>query len=74
MLRTGEGRGEQWQLDVAQAVRRLTGLSLWHSRVLATQVPALVLDGMPQQAATAAVLALRDAGAQAETGQRSGDA
>ncbi|MFD8722717.1 ribosomal protein L7/L12 [Streptomyces sp. NPDC059629] len=61
-------------LDVAQAVRRLTGLSLWRSKVLATRVPALILDGVPQEDATAAVLALRDAGAQAEAGQRSGDA
>lgn len=61
-------------LDVAQAVRRLTGLSLWRSKVLATRVPALILDGVPQEDATAAVLALRDAGAQAETKQRSGDA
>ncbi|MGW4908572.1 ribosomal protein L7/L12 [Streptomyces sp. NPDC004270] len=54
-------------LDVAQVVRRLTGLSLWRSKVLATQVPALILGGVPQEDAAAAVLALREAGAQAET-------
>ncbi|WP_413758360.1 ribosomal protein L7/L12 [Streptomyces sp. MMBL 11-3] len=53
-------------LDVAQVVRRLTGLSLWHSKVLATQVPARVLDGVPQEVAEAAIAALRDVGAQAE--------
>ncbi|MEV1067973.1 ribosomal protein L7/L12 [Streptomyces sp. NPDC050263] len=53
-------------LDVAQAIRRLTGLSLWHSKVLATQIPAVVLDGVPQEDAEAAVAALRDAGAEAE--------
>jgi large subunit ribosomal protein L7/L12 len=53
-------------LDVARAVRRLTGLSLWRSKVLAMQVPALILDGVPQEDAEAAVTALRDAGAQAE--------
>ncbi|MEV0184887.1 ribosomal protein L7/L12 [Streptomyces sp. NPDC050625] len=53
-------------LDVAQVVRQMTGLSLWRSKVLATQVPALILDGVPQEDATAAVLALRDVGAQAE--------
>lgn len=54
-------------LDVAQAVRRLTGLSLWHSKVLAMQVPAAILVGVPQDDADAAVTALREAGAPAET-------
>ncbi|MFF4503023.1 ribosomal protein L7/L12 [Streptomyces sp. NPDC001401] len=54
-------------LEVAQVVRRLTGLSLWRSKVLATQVPAVILDGVSQEDATAAVVALRNAGAQAET-------
>ncbi|MFF7599303.1 ribosomal protein L7/L12 [Streptomyces mirabilis] len=53
-------------LDVAQVVRRLTGLSLWRSKVLATQVPARILDGVLQEDAEAAVAALRDVGAQAE--------
>ncbi|NEB96171.1 ribosomal protein L7/L12 [Streptomyces bauhiniae] len=53
-------------LDVVQVVRRLTGLSLWHSKVLVTQVPALILEGVPEEDATAAVSALREAGAQAE--------
>ncbi|MFJ1732491.1 ribosomal protein L7/L12 [Streptomyces sp. NPDC088254] len=54
-------------MDVVQVVRRLTGLSLWRSKVLATQVPAVVLAGVPEEEAVAAVSALRDAGAQAET-------
>ncbi|MFF2513384.1 ribosomal protein L7/L12 [Streptomyces sp. NPDC058086] len=53
-------------LDVAQVVRRLTGLSLWRSKVLAAQVPATILDGVLQEDAEAAVAALRDVGAQAE--------
>ncbi|MFF7882045.1 ribosomal protein L7/L12 [Streptomyces sp. NPDC007896] len=53
-------------LDVAQVVRRLTGLSLWRSKVLATQVPAMILDGVLQEDAEAAVADLRDVGAQAE--------
>lgn len=53
-------------LDVAQVVRRLTGLSLWRSKVLATQVPALILVGVPQEDAEAAVTALRAAGALAQ--------
>ncbi|MFF4249084.1 ribosomal protein L7/L12 [Streptomyces sp. NPDC001822] len=53
-------------LDVAQVVRRLTGLSLWRSKVLATQVPALILDGVYQEDAEAAVTALRAAGALAQ--------
>lgn len=49
-------------MDVVQVVRRLTGLSLWRSKVLATQV----LAGVPQEDAAAAVSALRDVGAQVE--------
>ncbi|MEU1537293.1 ribosomal protein L7/L12 [Actinacidiphila glaucinigra] len=57
-------------LDVAQVVRRLKGLSLWHSKVLVTQVPAVILTGVPEEVASTAVSALRDAGAQAETRER----
>jgi large subunit ribosomal protein L7/L12 len=53
-------------LDVAQVVRRLTGLSLWRSKVLATQVPAVILGGVPREDADEAVAALRHAGARAE--------
>ncbi|MFE4581045.1 ribosomal protein L7/L12 [Streptomyces chartreusis] len=58
-------------IDVAQVIRRLTGLSLWRSKVLATQAPAVVLNSVPEEDAVAAVSALRDAGAQAETRERS---
>ncbi|MFF5372049.1 ribosomal protein L7/L12 [Streptomyces sp. NPDC013187] len=54
-------------MDVVQVVRRLTGLSLWRSKVLVTRVPAVVLAHVPEEDATAAVSALRDAGAHAET-------
>ncbi|MEU2550811.1 ribosomal protein L7/L12 [Streptomyces sp. NPDC013313] len=53
-------------MDVVQVVRRLTGLSLWRSKILATQVPAVILAGVPQEDAVAAVSALRVVGAQAE--------
>lgn len=53
-------------MDVVQVVRRLTGLSLWRSKVLATQVPAVILAGVPEEDAAAAVSALRDVGARAE--------
>ncbi|MEU3738264.1 ribosomal protein L7/L12 [Streptomyces sp. NPDC032198] len=53
-------------LDVAQVVRRLTGLSLWSSKARATQAPAVILGDLSQEAAEAAVAALRDAGACAE--------
>jgi large subunit ribosomal protein L7/L12 len=52
--------------DVAQVVRRLSGLSLWRSKVLATQIPAVILAGVPQEDAEAAVTALRQVGARAE--------
>ncbi|MYX35043.1 MULTISPECIES: ribosomal protein L7/L12 [unclassified Streptomyces] len=57
-------------LDVAQVVRRLKGLSLWHSKVLVTEVPAVILAGVPEEVAATAVSALREAGAQAETRER----
>ncbi|MFD8802863.1 ribosomal protein L7/L12 [Streptomyces atroolivaceus] len=53
-------------LDVAQVVRRLTGLSLWRSKDLATQLPAVILGGVPQGDAESAVAALREVGAQAQ--------
>ncbi|AGS70378.1 ribosomal protein L7/L12 [Streptomyces collinus] len=53
-------------MDVVQVVRRLTGLSLWRSKVLAAQAPAVILAGVPQEDAAAAVSALRDVGARAE--------
>ncbi|OXS33024.1 ribosomal protein L7/L12 [Streptomyces sp. XY006] len=53
-------------LEVVQVVRRLTDLSLWRSKVLATQSPSLILVGVPQEDAEAAVTALREVGAQAE--------
>ncbi|MFD9752239.1 ribosomal protein L7/L12 [[Kitasatospora] papulosa] len=53
-------------LDVEQVVRRLTGLSLWRSKVLATQVPALILDGVRRADAEAAATNLRAAGALAQ--------
>ncbi|MFF3965005.1 ribosomal protein L7/L12 [Streptomyces griseorubiginosus] len=57
-------------MDVVQVVRRLTGLSLWRSKVLATQVPAVILACVPEEDATASVSALRDAGARAEARER----
>lgn len=51
--------------NVVQVVRRLTGLSLWRSKVLATQVPAVILVGVTQEGAAAAVSALRHVGARA---------
>lgn len=57
-------------LEVAQVVRRLTGLSLWRSKALATRIPAVVLGSAPRDDAEAAVAALRDAGGRAEVRER----
>ncbi|MET7742738.1 ribosomal protein L7/L12 [Streptomyces sp. NPDC005385] len=54
-------------MDVVQVVRRLKGPSLWHSKVLVTQVPAVILVGVPEEDAAAALSTLRDGGAQAES-------
>ncbi|MFF4401920.1 ribosomal protein L7/L12 [Streptomyces sp. NPDC001480] len=53
-------------LDVIQVVRRLTGLSLWRSKLLVTQAPTVVLEGRPREDAEAAIVALRATGAEAE--------
>lgn len=53
-------------LDVVRAVRRLTGLSLWSSKVLASQATVIVLDGLPPDLAERAVSELVAAGAEAE--------
>ncbi|MFI2734713.1 ribosomal protein L7/L12 [Streptomyces sp. NPDC018711] len=52
--------------DVILALRKLTGLSLWHSRVLARQAPVIVLEGLGDYEAQSAVSVLRSAGAEAE--------
>ncbi|MEU6707082.1 ribosomal protein L7/L12 [Streptomyces wuyuanensis] len=57
-------------LDVVRAVRRLTGLSLWRGKALATRVPAVVLAAVPRDIAEAAAAALRDAGGKAEARER----
>ncbi|EMF27274.1 ribosomal protein L7/L12 [Streptomyces pseudogriseolus] len=57
-------------MDVVQVVRRLTGLSLWRSKVLALRVPTVLLAGVPEEDAAAAVSALHGAGARAETRER----
>lgn len=49
-------------MDVVQVVRRLTGLSLWRGKILAAQVPAVILTCVSEEDAAAAVSALRDAG------------
>lgn len=57
-------------LAAVQAVRRLTGLSLWHSKNLVDRAPVVVMDGLPEETAEAAVAALRAAGARAEARQQ----
>ena len=56
-------------LGVAHVVRRLTGLSLWHSKTLVDRASVVVLTRLPEDAAGQAVAALREAGAQAEARQ-----
>ncbi|KOX00004.1 MULTISPECIES: ribosomal protein L7/L12 [unclassified Streptomyces] len=54
------------EMDVVRAVRKVTGMSLWHSRVLARQAPVTLLAGLPADRAQSAVALLRSAGARAE--------
>ncbi|MER5875053.1 ribosomal protein L7/L12 [Streptomyces sp. NPDC060235] len=53
-------------VDVLRVVRWLTGLSLWRSKVLTTDLPVVVLGDLDRDAAEIAVSALRDAGARAD--------
>lgn len=54
------------ETDVILALRKLTGLSLWHNRVLARQAPVTILEGLGDYEARSAASALRSAGAEAE--------
>ncbi|WP_435974818.1 ribosomal protein L7/L12 [Streptomyces sp. Qhu_M48] len=54
------------ETDVILALRKLTGLSLWHSRVLARRAPVIVLEGLGDYEAQSAASVLRNAGAEAE--------
>ncbi|MFD0078261.1 ribosomal protein L7/L12 [Streptomyces sp. NPDC127166] len=55
--------------DVVRAVREVTGLSLWHSKVLMRRAPVAVLEDRPQDLADDAVAILRSVGARAEARQ-----
>ncbi|KAF3466124.1 ribosomal protein L7/L12 [Streptomyces sp. Tu 3180] len=52
--------------DVIRAVRKVTGLSLWHSRVPARRAPVTLLEGLSAYRAQSAVAVLQSAGARAE--------
>ena len=53
-------------IGVLQLVHRLTGLSLWRSKTLIGQLPAILLEDMPLETAESMVQDLLAAGAQAE--------
>ncbi|WP_077193003.1 ribosomal protein L7/L12 [Streptomyces lydicus] len=53
-------------VEVTKVLHRLTGLSLWHSKTLISDVPATVLEDLPEDAAATAATALRAAGALVE--------
>ncbi|MFJ7068836.1 ribosomal protein L7/L12 [Streptomyces sp. NPDC101115] len=59
------------EMDVILAVRKVTGLSLWHSRVLARQAPVTVVGGLSAYRAQSAVSVFQNAGATAEWRQES---
>ncbi|MEU1073321.1 MULTISPECIES: ribosomal protein L7/L12 [unclassified Streptomyces] len=54
------------EMEVTVAVRKVTGLSLWHSRVLARQAPITLRGGLSAYRAQSAVAVLQGAGARAE--------
>ncbi|MEU2353675.1 ribosomal protein L7/L12 [Streptomyces misionensis] len=57
------------EMDVIRAVRKVTGLSLWHSRVPARQAPVTLLGGLSAHRAQSAAALLQSAGAEAECRQ-----
>ncbi|WP_281181951.1 ribosomal protein L7/L12 [Streptomyces chattanoogensis] len=57
---------DPWAVEVMKVLHRLTGLSLWHSKILTRDVPADVLEEVSEESATASTTMLRDAGALAE--------
>ncbi|MFE7546665.1 ribosomal protein L7/L12 [Streptomyces gardneri] len=59
----------QREMDVVRAVREVTGLSLWRSRVLIRRAPVALLEGRPQDMADEVVSVLRGVGAEAEARQ-----
>nr|BEK66627.1 hypothetical protein KPHV_38540 [Kitasatospora purpeofusca] len=59
-------------IDAVKEISRLTGLSLWHSKLLIGQLPATVLEDQPEDIARAAASALRDVGAVAHVVEQGG--
>lgn len=57
-------------VEVVKVLRRYTGLSLWHSKLLIRDVPATVLADVSPELADAMVAALREAGAVAQARQK----
>ncbi|MET8630050.1 ribosomal protein L7/L12 [Kitasatospora sp. NPDC004669] len=53
-------------LEVAKVIRRRTGLSLWHSKLLLGQLPATVAEDVSSDLAGATADELRAAGAAVE--------
>ncbi|MEU9125750.1 ribosomal protein L7/L12 [Streptomyces sp. NPDC048506] len=52
-------------IEVVKLLRRRTGLSLWACKCVVDQVPAVILENVPEAVATAAVAELRETGASA---------
>lgn len=53
-------------IGIVQLVHRLTGLSLWRSKTLIGQLPAILLEDMPVESAESVVQDLLAAGAHAQ--------
>jgi large subunit ribosomal protein L7/L12 len=52
-------------IEVVKLLHRRTRLSLWHCKSLISQLPATLLENVPENVATAMVAELREAGADA---------
>lgn len=59
-------------VEVVKVLRRYTGLSLWHCKLLIRDVPATVLADVSPEVAGAMVAVLQEAGAVAEARHQPG--
>ncbi|MFG2532146.1 ribosomal protein L7/L12 [Streptomyces sp. NPDC048516] len=53
-------------IEVVTVLHRMTRLSLWHGKLLIRDVPAAVLDDVPEEVAAGFATVLREAGALVE--------
>ncbi|MGW0771047.1 ribosomal protein L7/L12 [Streptomyces sp. NPDC002676] len=54
-------------IEIVKLLHRRTGRSLWHCKSLINELPATILQNVPEEVATAMVAELHEAGADSHT-------